>query len=87
MIRFVTLVLDFSVGAKQKDIRPSRGIVMKRFSVGFIREFFDLNPLSQLSIIATQNEKAFALSEFQDSPNSHIKAVEDLQLFEGHASI
>ena len=29
MIRFVTLVLDFSVGAKQKDIRPSRGIVMK----------------------------------------------------------
>lgn len=59
---------------------------MKRSAIVFIREFFDLNPLSQLSIIVTQNEKAFAISEFQDSPNTHIKAVEELQTFTGNAS-
>ena len=35
-------------------------------------DFFDQNPLSQLSFVATFRERAVLLSDFVDSPMDHV---------------
>lgn len=42
----------------------------------FVEEFFDQNPLSQLSIIAIKNKRAEKVTELSGNVRKHIKAVQ-----------
>ena len=67
MIRYLTIIIDFSRASLKLDLRPNRAMVTKDLLNGFIQEFTDQNPLSKLSIIATMKEKALIISDFQES--------------------
>ena len=52
---------------------------------GFIDEFFDQNPISQMGIIITKNKRAEKISELAGNPRKHIKVLVKCILM--HASI
>ena len=64
------LVLDFSRAASMDDIRPSRGRHLLDLARQFIREFFDQNPLSHLSLVIVRHGRAEMLSSLAGSPVS-----------------
>jgi hypothetical protein len=43
---------------------------------GFIDEFFDQNPISQMGIIIMKNKRAEKISELAGNPRKHIKVRE-----------
>jgi transcription initiation factor TFIIH subunit 2 len=87
MIRYLSIIIDCSSSAKNNDFRPSRIALSVSYLKQFISDFFDQNPLSQISIIQTMNEKARLLSSFNESPKEHIAKLEALCEFEGEPSI
>jgi transcription initiation factor TFIIH subunit 2 len=67
MIRYVTLVIDFSKAALSQDLRPSRAVVTKEMASKLLTEFADLNPLNKISVIGTMKQQAVMLSDFNQS--------------------
>ena len=63
----------------EKDMRPNRYIVMLRHVQAYIRDFFEQNPISQLSVHGMYDGKCMQLSELSGNPNEHILALEDLR--------
>ena len=45
------VVVDLSRAANEEDFRPNRLSVIGQCVIGFIREYFNQNPLSQLGLI------------------------------------
>jgi transcription initiation factor TFIIH subunit 2 len=78
MIRFFVVILDFSSGIRETDFPPSRQVVVVNAAVEFVREFFDQNPLSHLSLVATTDRKARVLSELSGNPNQHISILRNM---------
>eukprot|EP00879_Flechtneria_rotunda_P010612 GHRR01011092.1.p2 GENE.GHRR01011092.1~~GHRR01011092.1.p2 ORF type:complete len:222 (+),score=75.52 GHRR01011092.1:284-949(+) len=72
MIRYVLLVLDLSRAATATDMRPSRLSAMAGSARGFIRRFFDLNPLGQLALAVLRNGIAEQLTDLSGSPEAQI---------------
>jgi hypothetical protein len=59
---------------------------------GFIDEFFDQNPISQMGLIITKNKRAEKISELAGNPRKHIKVCEACHFSEecyvvGHDSL
>ena len=52
------------------DMRPNRGAMMIQILQLFVREFFDQNPLSHLSIMMLRNGRAERLTDLSGSPVS-----------------
>ena len=71
VIRYLTLVVDFSAASLKQDLRPNRSIVAKQILKDFIKSFSEQNPLSKLSVIATYREGAKLLSDWIQSPDDH----------------
>ena len=61
-----------SRAASMTDMRPNRGAMMIQILQLFVREFFDQNPLSHLSIMMLRNGRAERLTELSGSPVSSI---------------
>eukprot|EP00891_Asterochloris_glomerata_P009977 jgi/Astpho2/9977/e_gw1.00153.17.1_t len=87
MIRYLVVVLDFSRAASMDDIRPSRGRHLLDLTRQFIREFFDQNPLSHLSLVIMRHGRAEMLSSLSGSPESHVAKLAGGQDFGGPASL
>ncbi|KAF2129124.1 hypothetical protein P153DRAFT_423497 [Dothidotthia symphoricarpi CBS 119687] len=51
IIRHVVLVLDLSEAMMEKDMRPNRFITMVNYTQDYVREFFEQNPISQMSVL------------------------------------
>ncbi|KAF2710997.1 hypothetical protein K504DRAFT_481012 [Pleomassaria siparia CBS 279.74] len=51
IIRHVVLVLDLSETMLERDMRPNRYITMIRYTQEYVREFFEQNPISQMSVL------------------------------------
>jgi transcription initiation factor TFIIH subunit 2 len=68
-----------SVAMLEKDMRPNRYLVMLRLVQEYIRDFFEQNPISQLSVHGMYDGKCMQLSELSGNPNDHISALEDLR--------
>ncbi|KAF2741943.1 hypothetical protein M011DRAFT_497822 [Sporormia fimetaria CBS 119925] len=51
IIRHVVLVLDLSETMLEKDMRPNRFIAMINYTQEYVREFFEQNPISQMSVL------------------------------------
>jgi transcription initiation factor TFIIH subunit 2 len=59
----MVIILDLSSCMTEKDLNPSRIILTQNYVKSFIMEFFDQNPISQLSVIITKNGIAEKISE------------------------
>ncbi|KAF2200247.1 hypothetical protein GQ43DRAFT_456570 [Delitschia confertaspora ATCC 74209] len=51
IIRHVALVLDVSEAMLEKDMRPNRYITMIKYTQEYVREFFEQNPISQMTVL------------------------------------
>eukprot|EP00762_Andalucia_godoyi_P001097 ANDGO_01990.mRNA.1 General transcription factor IIH subunit 2 len=87
IIRFLVLVIDLSSSVTEVDFRPSRMAVTLNSSISFVREFFDQNPLSHLSIIVTRNGLAEQVTELSGNPNHHINMLKSRWEPGGSASL
>jgi transcription initiation factor TFIIH subunit 2 len=83
IIRHLVLVLDLSEAMLEKDMRPNRFLVMLRTTVDFIRDFFEQNPISQLSVLGMYDGKCIRVSDLSGNPNDHITAIQRLRTGNG----
>jgi len=72
-------MLDLSVAMNEKDLRPTRHLLTINYTVNFIREFFEQNPISQLGILGMREGVAIRVSDMSGNPNDHIEAVRNLR--------
>jgi transcription initiation factor TFIIH subunit 2 len=89
IIRHTLLVLDMSLAMLEKDLRPTRFLLTLTYAMGFVREFFEQNPISQLGIMGMRDGLALRISELGGNPNDHITALQALRSSEpsGAASL
>lgn len=63
----------------EKDLRPNRYLLTITYTVAFIREFFEQNPISQLGILGMRDGVAIRISDMSGNPNDHIAAVQGMR--------
>lgn len=80
IIRHLLLVLDLSEAMAEKDLRPTRYLLTLRYTIAFITEFFEQNPISQLGIIGMRDGIALNVSPLSGNPNDHIVNIQKLLL-------
>lgn len=77
VFRYLQLVLDMSeTCASSTDMAPNRAVALVALAKKFITEFFDQNPLSQMSVVLLRHGVAHTLTEFNASPVVHRRAFE-----------
>lgn len=77
IIRHLFLILDLSESMLDKDMRPSRLDLTLKYAQEFVGEFFDQNPISQLSIVGTRDGMAERISNLGGNPVEHVKALQN----------
>jgi len=87
LIRYMVVLVDGSISSQEKDFRPSRFEVSKSAIEKFITEFYDQNPISQLSVAVTRDRVAEKLTELSGNPKNQINAVRQLVRTDGLASL
>lgn len=70
-------------------MRPTRFLLTLTYTIAFVREFFEQNPISQLGILGMRDGLATRISDLSGNPNDHIAALKDLRKTEprGNASL
>lgn len=87
VVRFVVVVVDLSRYMLEKDqLRSTRLEVLRRHFQAFVTEFFDQNPISQLSVMVTKNQKAFRRTELSGHPSMHHDCIGPHEACKGVAS-
>jgi transcription initiation factor TFIIH subunit 2 len=87
LIRFFIIAIDLSHAAGEKDYRPSRLEVCKNALSQFILNYYDQNPISQLSLISTQDRISEKLTDLSGNSRSHINKLQSLYEVKGLASL
>ena len=59
----------------EKDLRPTRYLLMLQYTTSFINEFFEQNPISQLGMIGMQDGIAVRISDLSGNPTDHLNAI------------
>ncbi|KAJ2242117.1 hypothetical protein GGH97_004044, partial [Coemansia sp. RSA 475] len=75
IIRHVMLVIDQSESMSVRDMTPTRIHATLLLLEKFVVEFFDQNPISQLSVVTTKDGLAEKLTEMSSNPTDHIRAL------------
>ena len=78
MMRHLYIILDMSNNMKLQDMKPSRLLCVLNLLENFIEEFFHLNPISQIGLIATRNKRAELISDMAGNPKSHVEHCKKL---------
>ena len=79
IIRHTLLVLDLSSAMNEKDLRPTRHLLTITYTIAFVREYFEQNPISQLGILGAREGLAIRVSDMSGNPNDHITALKTLR--------
>jgi transcription initiation factor TFIIH subunit 2 len=79
IIRHVVLVLDLSEAMLDKDMRPNRYHTMIKYTQEYVREFFEQNPISQMSVLGMHDGLCIRVTELSGNPADHMAAIEDLR--------
>lgn len=87
LIRYLVVALDCSQSATERDFRPTRLEVCKGGLQKFIGEFFDQNPISQLSLIMTKDRIAEKCTDLSGNSKAHIEKLQNVAVTKGVASI
>ncbi|KAF3050800.1 hypothetical protein E8E11_000735 [Didymella keratinophila] len=75
IIRHVVLVLDLSEAMLEKDMRPNRFYTMINYAQDYVREFFEQNPISQMSVLGMHDGICIRVSELSGNPAEHAAAI------------
>ncbi|KAK3488339.1 Ssl1-like-domain-containing protein [Neurospora crassa] len=75
IIRHLMLVLDMSFAMADKDLLPNRYRVVLNNAIGFVREYFEQNPISQLGIVGMRDGIAVRISDLSGNPAEHIEKL------------
>ncbi|KAK8867057.1 General transcription factor IIH subunit 2 [Tritrichomonas musculus] len=79
LIRSIVIVLDLSdIGLNSRDFGCSRIQLYKQALRTFIINFFEQNPISQISIVSASNGKAQILTYLCGSADVHLNCIEHL---------
>ncbi|GBP22388.1 General transcription factor IIH subunit 2 [Eumeta japonica] len=78
MMRHLIVAVDCSEAMSSQDLKPTRFLCTIKLLEKFVEEFFDQNPLSQLSIVAMKNKRAEKITELSGNVRKHLKAVQSL---------
>lgn len=76
-----------SVCAAATDMRPNRAVAMAQLAQVFISEFFDQNPLSQMSVVVMRQGCAHVLTDLSASPELHRNAIKSALETGGEVSL
>jgi transcription initiation factor TFIIH subunit 2 len=79
IIRHVVVVLDLSEAMLEKDMRPNRYISMINYAQDYVREFFEQNPISQMSILGMHDGVCIRVTELSGNPAEHVAAIQGLR--------
>ncbi|KAK9459650.1 Ssl1-like-domain-containing protein [Lipomyces oligophaga] len=79
IIRHLMLIIDLSNAMADKDLRPTRYQLSLTYSIQFITDYFEQNPISQLGIIGMKDGLAALISQLGGNPNDHISALQALK--------
>lgn len=87
LIRFLVIAIDASLSSMEKDYRPSRIEVCRKALRQFVPQFFDQNPISQISLAVTRDRVAEKLSDLSGNSKLHIHALDRIMECKGLASL
>lgn len=76
IIRFCVIIIDMSEYVRSTDLKPSRADLICESVITFAKEYFDQNPISQLSIVMTRDSEARKLSSFSSNEKQHAEAIQ-----------
>ncbi|OLL23888.1 TFIIH basal transcription factor complex p47 subunit [Neolecta irregularis DAH-3] len=79
IIRHLILILDLSSAMAEKDMRPTRYQLTITYSIDFINEYFEQNPISQLGVLGMKDGKCSRVSDLSGNPHDHILALQKLR--------
>lgn len=80
IIRHVVLIIDLSESMLEKDLRPSRFLLTLQYAREFVSEFFDQNPIGQLSILATREGVAERITSMGGNTAEHVESLQSRKL-------
>jgi transcription initiation factor TFIIH subunit 2 len=60
-------------------MRPNRYITMIKYTQDYVREFFEQNPISQMSVLGMHDGLCIRVSELSGNPADHIAAIQALR--------
>ncbi|RWS09422.1 General transcription factor IIH subunit 2-like protein [Dinothrombium tinctorium] len=78
MMRHLYIVIDMSESMHEHDYKPSRIRCCLTLVQNFLKDFFDMNPISQIGIIITRNKRREKISELSGNPKAHLEALKKL---------
>ena len=87
LIRYMVVAIDSSSSAAEKDFKPSRLDVVKNAIENFIYEYYDQNPISQMSLIWTRDRVSEKLTNLSGNCKAHIRPLKELIRKSGTASL
>uniref|UniRef100_A0A1B6EUB8 General transcription factor IIH subunit n=1 Tax=Cuerna arida TaxID=1464854 RepID=A0A1B6EUB8_9HEMI len=76
MMRHLYLIIDSSEAMLDQDLKPTRQLCTNKLLEGFIEEFFDQNPISQMGMISTRNKRADKVSELAGNARKHLNVLQ-----------
>ncbi|KAK3930172.1 General transcription factor IIH subunit 2 [Frankliniella fusca] len=78
MMRHLYIILDCSDAMTDQDLKPTRQLCTAKLLEGFIEEYFDQNPISQMGIIVTRNKRAELVCELAGNVRKHVDIVKQI---------
>ena len=87
LIRYLILILDCSISSRDNDFKPTRFDILKKVSEHFIINYFDQNPISQLSVGITIDRIAEKITDLSGNTKIHLNGIQNLLRAEGLASL
>lgn len=82
IIRHLVLLIDLSASMLEKDMRPNRFDVTLQYAREFVTEYFDQNPIGQLSIIGTREGIAERLAMMGGNTVDHTASLSNKRRLE-----
>ena len=67
IIRYLQIIVDLSESVVSNDLKPTRLQVLKEELDGFVTNYFDQNPLSEVGLITTKNQTAEVKVSFEQA--------------------
>jgi transcription initiation factor TFIIH subunit 2 len=84
LIRSIVILIDLSERAlAQRDFGCPRIRLMVAELHTFLNDFFDQNPISQISIVATYNGQGHILTPLCGSPDVHLSCIDNISTLAG----
>lgn len=87
LIRYLLIAIDCSKASAETDYKPCRLQVSKSCVKKFITDYFDQNPISQVSLAVTRDRVAQKITDLSGNPRSQIHKLDSILNMTGLASL